>query len=192
MTASPIDLVIVDGVAVSKAALRSYEKDRARIKLGNPTEVRNTKLSGQFGGIYVRSLQNNFDLDAGDTTTPDDGVNCIIDLDGNRFKKVPIDTSTTQRLVVASGAVTVSADDADIVVIDKTVAAATTVNLPPAADRTKAVKIVDGKGDANTNNITIVPQSGEKVFGTVDYTPIIDGNGGQITLTPRADGTGWF
>lgn len=98
----------------------------------------------------------------------------------------------TQRLVTAAGAVTVAADDADDILINKTVGAATTVNLPLSASRTKPVKIVDAKGDASTNNITIVPQSGEKIWGTVDYQAIIDGNGGMIELSPRADGTGWY
>lgn len=192
MTDNPIDLVLVDGLPVSKATFRSYEKNYVRKKMADATEVRNTKLSGQFAGLYVRSLQNSFDLDTLDTTTADDGINCIIDFDGNRFKKVAVDTSLTQRLVTAAGTVTVSDDDADIIVIDKTVGAATAVNLPSAADRTKAVRIQDGKGDANTNNITVVPVSGEKIYGTVDYQPIIDGNGGFVELTPRADGSGWF
>lgn len=98
----------------------------------------------------------------------------------------------TQRIVTAAGAVTVDANDSDIIVIKKTVGAATTVNLPLAASRTKAVRIVDGKGDAATNNITIVPQSGESIYATVDYQPVIDGNGGSLILTPKADGTGWF
>lgn len=192
MTANPVDLVYVDSVAVSKAAVRSYEKTRVRKRMADPTEVNNTSLSGQSAGIYVRSLQNNFDLDTADTTTADDGINCIIDFDGNRFKKVAVDTSETQRLVTAAGDVTVAADDSDIIVIDKTIAAATTVNLPSAADRTKAVRIQDGKGDAGTNNITVVPVSGETIYGTVDYQHPIDGNGGFVRLTPRADGTGWF
>lgn len=100
--------------------------------------------------------------------------------------------SRTQREVTAAGAVTVDADDAEDIIINKTVGAATTVNLPSAADRTRSVRIIDGKGDANTNNITIVPATGEKIFAITDYTPIIDGNGGQLTLTPKADGSGWY
>lgn len=100
--------------------------------------------------------------------------------------------SRTQREVTAAGAVTVVADDADDIIINKTVGAATTVNLPSAASRTKTIRIIDGKGDANTNNITIVPVSGEKIFAITDYQPIIDGNGGQLTLTPKADGSGWY
>jgi len=98
----------------------------------------------------------------------------------------------TQREVTAAGAVTIDAADADIVVINKSVGAATTVNLPSAAVRTTPVMIVDGKGDAGTNNITIVPVAGQKVYGTVDFQPKIDGNGGSLILTPKADGSGWF
>lgn len=98
----------------------------------------------------------------------------------------------SQRIVTAAGAVTIDTNDADDVLIQKTVGEATTVNLPSAASRAKPVRIIDGKGDANTNNITIVPASGDTVFAIVDHQPVIDGNGGQLTLTPREDGTGWY
>lgn len=98
----------------------------------------------------------------------------------------------SQRVVTAAGAVTVDATDADDIIIHKTVGEATQVNLPAASTRPKPVRIIDGKGDANTNNITIVPESGDTVFAIVDHQPVIDGNGGQITLTPREDGTGWY
>jgi hypothetical protein len=100
-------------------------------------------------------------------------------------------SSLTEREVTAAGAVTVDAEDADVILINKTVGAATTVNLPLSAARTRPVEIVDAKGDANTNNITIVPQSGESIFATVDYQAVIDGNGGKLKLTPKRDGTGW-
>jgi hypothetical protein len=100
--------------------------------------------------------------------------------------------SRTQRTVTAAGAVTVTADDTDIIIINKTVGAATAVTLPLSAGRTKPVMIVDGKGDANTNNITISPQTGESIYAITNGTAIIDGNGGSVILTPKADGTGWF
>lgn len=98
----------------------------------------------------------------------------------------------SQRTVTAAGAVTVIGDDADDIIIAKTVGAATTVNLPLSASRTKPVKIVDGKGDANTNNITIVPQTGESIYAVTNGHAIIRGNGGSVQLTPKQDGTGWF
>lgn len=96
----------------------------------------------------------------------------------------------TQRVVTAAGAVTVDVDDADIVVIKKTVGAATTVNLPSAAGTTKPVRIADGKYDAATNNITITPAGSETIMGGASY--VIDSNGASILLTPLADGTGWI
>jgi hypothetical protein len=98
----------------------------------------------------------------------------------------------TKRTVTAAGGVTVASDDVDEIIIDKTVAAATAVTLPAASTRSKAVRIIDGKGDAENNNITIVPASGEKIYGIVNYQAVINGNGGSLTLTPRAEGTGWY
>jgi phage-related tail fiber protein len=96
----------------------------------------------------------------------------------------------SQRVVTAAGAVTVTASDSDIIVIAKTVGAATTVNLPVAATRSLPIRIVDGKYDAATNNITIVPNGTEKIMGGSSY--LIDSNGASIILTPLADGSGWI
>ncbi|NPU63392.1 hypothetical protein HL667_00080 [Bradyrhizobium sp. 83012] len=101
--------------------------------------------------------------------------------------------SRTQRVVTAAGAVTVTADDADDVIIRKTVGAATAVTMPDAAAAPKRPKkIVDGKGDANTNNITIAVQIGQTMMGIINGTYTIDGNGGMVELTPLPDGTGWY
>ncbi|MCS3725512.1 hypothetical protein [Bradyrhizobium betae] len=58
--------------------------------------------------------------------------------------------------------------------------------------RTKPLTIVDGKGDANVNNITITPGAGQTQMATVNYVYTIDGAGGSITLTPLPDGTGAY
>jgi hypothetical protein len=63
------------------------------------------------------------------------------------------------RVVTASGAVTVATSDY-IVVVDKTTGAATTVNLPGSPITGTVFVIKDGKGDANTNNITVTPAAG--------------------------------
>lgn len=96
-----------------------------------------------------------------------------------------------QREVAAAGTVTVTNDDADIIVINKTVGAATPVVLPDPSTTTKPVRIVDGKFDAATNNITITSDGTSKtIMGGSSY--VIDSNGASIKLTPREDGTGWF
>lgn len=65
----------------------------------------------------------------------------------------------TTRVITAAGAVTVASTDV-VIVVNKTVGAATTVNLAgsPAFGATLTVK--DGKGDAATNNITLTPAAG--------------------------------
>lgn len=100
----------------------------------------------------------------------------------------------TQRTVTAAGSVVVDADDADIILINKTVGAATPVLLPDSATRTKNIRIVDRKYDAATNNITITAASSSSpstatIMGGASYT--IDVNGGSIELTPLADGSGY-
>jgi hypothetical protein len=95
-----------------------------------------------------------------------------------------------QRIVTAAGAIAAGAAD-DIIIVKKTVGAATTVNVNWAV-MTRPLTIVDGKADANTNNITIVPSAGQTQYGTADYQVVIDGNGGSVTLTPLADGSGSF
>lgn len=62
-------------------------------------------------------------------------------------------------VVTAAGAVTVTNADYTIVV-NKTVGAATTVNLPASPLTGTVFYIKDGKGDAATNNITITPAAG--------------------------------
>jgi hypothetical protein len=58
--------------------------------------------------------------------------------------------------------------------------------------RSRPLTIVDGKGDAATNNITITPASGQSQLASVNFSYVIDGNGGSITLTPLPDGSGAY
>ncbi len=158
MTAHPIDLVYVDGVNVVKADVRSYGKSRLPLRMETPSEVNSTTLSLQFGPVYVQSLGYWFQLDTTDTTTADDGINCLIDAAGNRFIKIAVMVETSERTVTAAGVVTVGSDD-DVILINKTVAAATTVQLQRSSVRLAAggerIKIVDIAGNASSFPITI-------------------------------------
>lgn len=88
------------------------------------------------------------------------------------------------RVVTAAGAVTVGATD-DVVIVNKTVGAATTVNIPAGVTKRRYV-IKDGKGDAAANNITITPAA-----GTIDgaATLVINTNYGRATII--YNGTQW-
>jgi hypothetical protein len=91
----------------------------------------------------------------------------------------------TNRVVTAAGAVTVTTAD-DIVIINKTVGAATVVNLPATPTNGEWFTIKDGKGDAGTNTITITPAA-----GTIDgqATHLIESNYGSRELV--YNGTEW-
>lgn len=78
-----------------------------------------------------------------------------------------------------------------IIIVKQTVGAAMTITVDWSA-RTQPLRIVDGKGDANVNNITITPAAGQTQLATVNYSCIIDGAGGSITLTPLPDNTGAY
>lgn len=85
--------------------------------------------------------------------------------------------------ITAAGPVSIN-NDSGIVRVDQTVGAAITLNLPPAANKTCSVLIADWKGDAGTNNITIVPNGSEKIQGRSSWT--IAGDTGSVYLRPLA------
>lgn len=71
-----------------------------------------------------------------------------------------IATFSVSRIVTAAGAITAATTD-HIIEVNKTVGAATTVNMPSCASNAGLVLIIeDGKGDAFTNNITLTPSAG--------------------------------
>lgn len=79
----------------------------------------------------------------------------------------------------------------DVLIVKPTVAAAFTVTVDWST-RSKPLTIVDGKADAFNHNITITPAAGQTQMGTVNYSYIIDSNGGSITMTPLPDATGGY
>lgn len=68
-------------------------------------------------------------------------------------------TNQKLRLVTASGAISITTADY-IIIVKKTTGAATIVDLPGSPTSGDIYIIKDGKGDAHTNNITLVPASG--------------------------------
>lgn len=79
----------------------------------------------------------------------------------------------------------------DVLIVKQIIAAAFAVTVDWSA-RTKPLRIVDGKGDAAVNNITITPAAGQTQLSLVNYSYVIDSNGGSIELTPLPDGSGAF
>lgn len=91
---------------------------------------------------------------------------------------------TTQ--TITTGDVTVANADG-LIIVNKTVGAATTVTLGAAASKIGPVKIVDFKGDAGTNNITINAAGSDKFNGALSSW-VISGDGGSVVLHPHSGG----
>lgn len=90
------------------------------------------------------------------------------------------------RVITAAGAVTVTTADY-VVAVNKTVGAATTVNLPAGVDGQELI-VKDAKGDAAANNITVTPAA-----GTIDgaATFVINTNRGSVTLVYSSAAGEW-
>lgn len=109
------------------------------------------------------------------------------------FTLIPISQVASNKVVkilTAAGPYAAQPND-EVLIIKQAVAAAFTVTVDWSA-RAKPLRIVDGKGDANVNNITITPAAGQTQMATVNYSYVIDGAGGSITLTPLPDGSGAY
>lgn len=63
------------------------------------------------------------------------------------------------RTVTAAGGITMATTD-DILVVNKTIAASSAITLEASPVTGQCHTVKDGKGDANTNNITITPAAG--------------------------------
>lgn len=101
-----------------------------------------------------------------------------------------VNSSKVVKTLIAAGPYTALPTD-EVLIINQTAGAAFTVNVD-WSQRTKPLRVVDGKGDAATNNITITPANGQTQLAEVNFSYIIDGNGGSITLTPLPDGSGAY
>lgn len=101
-----------------------------------------------------------------------------------------VSSSKVVKTLTAAGPYTALPTD-EVLIVNQTVGAAFTVNVDWST-RTKPLRVIDGKGDAVTNNITITPAAGQTQLAQVNYSYVIDGNGGSITLTPLPDGSGAY
>ena len=91
--------------------------------------------------------------------------------------------------IIDTGDCTVQPNDG-LIIINKTVGAATTVTLPASASKVGKVKVVDWKGDAGTNNITVNPNGSEKFNGNASSW-VISGDGASAVFDPIPTGIGY-
>jgi hypothetical protein len=113
--------------------------------------------------------------------------------DGN-WAIVPVSTlinnSLTTTQIVTSGASAAVGVNDKLIIINKTSGSATAISLPLSSLKVGPVRIVDFKGDAGTNNITVNVSGSDKLNGNLTSWKIA-GDGASILLTPISTGIGY-
>lgn len=180
MTDAPINIVIVDGSAVSKSSVRDYERTRNRIRVTALSTIQSGNYSDTFGFDF-RGV--GYDIDTTDTTSADDGLNVIVDVVGTRFKRVVFNvTSPPQgRLTLTTGVPVMITD----------VAAATTIFYTPAVGRSvplyTGTAFVDTDMGGELSNITTNSSTGKAgpaaVTTNKNYDLFVWNDAGTIRLT---------
>lgn len=168
-----------------------------RVNVNAPFPAR---VSGSAGilvtkqnGIWTISLNYAGIQQAGSVADPANNFVLVWNALTGVFTAIPIGAIAGIRAVKilnAPGPYTALASD-EVLIVKQTVGAPMTINVDWSG-RSKPLRIVDGKGDAFTNNITITPAAGQTQLAQVNFSYVIDGNGGSITLTPLPDGSGAY
>lgn len=90
---------------------------------------------------------------------------------------------------VTSGSTAVLDPGVDVVIVNKTTGGATSVPVPKEPHPGRAFAVIDGKGDANSNNITITTPGDETINGASTY--VMNANRESVILVADASGN-WF
>lgn len=157
----------------------------ARVEVTDFLTVKKVNGTYTFGDDYsILGTLNTFD--------PSSFIIAVQSLANGSFSALTIGNllgSAYTEQDITSGDVTVQNADG-LIKINKTIGAATSVTLPLASLKVGPVKVVDWKGDAGTNNITIICSGSDKFNGNLSSWKIA-ADGGSIVFTPLKDGTGY-
>lgn len=168
-----------------------------RINLGAPFPSR-VKGSGPVAlakqnGIWTVSLNYGAFGPVNSVPNPATTYSLVWDSTTGTFYLIPLAAVSGNKVVkVITAAGPYAAQPNDDVIIVKQLAGAPFTVTVDWSGRTKPLKVVDGKGDAAANNITITPAAGQTQLASVNYSYVIDGNGGSITMTPLPDHSGAY
>jgi ethanolamine ammonia-lyase large subunit len=132
-------------------------------------------------------------LDANPITDPTSALAAVYDRSAEIWKVVTLSAlvaSATKivQTVTEAGPVDIL-PNAGLVLVNQTVGAAITLNMPLASAKTCPAKIIDWKGDAGTNNITIALSGSDKFQGNVSSW-VLGADGASVALDPIS-GTGY-
>lgn len=105
---------------------------------------------------------------------------------------INLNSSLNYVSIAALGTGAYAAQPADDVILLKSGIAAAFVVTVDWSLRLKPLTIVDSGLGALAHNISVSPVYGQTQMGTLNYTYIIDSNGGSIKLTPLPDGSGAY
>lgn len=147
----------------------------------------------KLGGIWTVSLNFNAVPQLPAAADPANTYTLVWNALTGVFTLIPISavsTSKVRKVLTAAGPYAALPTD-EVLIVKQLVGAAMTITVDWST-RTKALTIVDGKGDANVNKITITPAAGQTQMAVVNYSYVIDGVGGSITLTPLPDNSGAY
>lgn len=161
-----------------KLKLRSRVKFFAALFAGSGTAVRKDGLASYVDLDYLS-------LNEALAFSPADSIVAIYHPSSGLWEKISLSTlqNAGQTTIVKTTSGDVNAAAADgVIVLNKASGAATNVNLPLAANKIGGILVTDLKGDAGTNNITIVPTSPETIQGQATWT--IAANNGSVFLRP--------
>jgi hypothetical protein len=94
-----------------------------------------------------------------------------------------VNNATATTLVITAGSTYAAGVNDKLIAVNKTVGSATAITLPLSSLKVGPVRVVDFKGDANTNNITISVAGSDKFNGGfTSWT--IRGAGASVLFTP--------
>lgn len=158
-----------------------------------PTFPSGVSVSGfltvtKANGAYTLGVDYNL-VAGGSIADPSVAEVVIIDQTDGSYKLVSLSqilaaATQIEQHVTTAGPIAVL-PNAGIVRIDQAIGAPITLNMPAATGKTCPVLIADWKGDAGTNNITIVPNGTEKIQGQSSWT--IAADTGSVFLRPIAN-----
>lgn len=94
-----------------------------------------------------------------------------------------VNNATLTTVIITSGATYAVGVNDKIIAVNKSPGSATTITLPLSSLKVGPVRIIDFKGDAGTNNITVNVTGSDKLNGNLTSW-IIANDGGSILLTP--------
>lgn len=161
----------------------------ALVKGGGPVAV------SKANGVWTVSL-NFKSLLPGVAAVPNPASTYVLSWDSltNTFYLIQfanaVQTSKVIKTLVNPGPYAALPTD-DVLIVKQAVGAPFTINVDWSA-RVKPLQVVDGKGDAQANNISIVPVAGQTQLARLNYVYKIAGNGGSVILSPLPDGSGAY